>query len=116
MITALTSDEPIEEENRGITPLPRPLLSFAVLVVLLAVPLSLVIVIGYLPAPITPNANFFTLSIDGTPEINVAQWTLEVDGYVSHPLNLTYENLTAQPSVSEIARLQCVSGPFGTAN
>jgi hypothetical protein len=96
--------------------MPRPILSFAVLLVLLALPLTLVIAVGYLPPPITPNASFFTLSIDGTPEINVSQWTLEVDGYVSHTLNLTYENITAQPSVSEVARLQCVSGPSGTAN
>lgn len=96
--------------------MPRPILSFAGLVGLLALPLLIVVVIGYAPAPITPNASFFTLSIDGTPQINITQWTLTVDGHVNHSLTFTYENLTAQPSVSEVSRLQCVSGPSGTAN
>jgi hypothetical protein len=96
--------------------MPKPILYFLGLVGLLALPLLTVIVIGYAPATITPNSSFFTLSIDGTPQINITQWTLKVYGYVSHPLTLTYENLTAQPTVSEVAKLQCVSGPSGTAN
>jgi hypothetical protein len=96
--------------------MPRPFLSFVGLVGLLSLPLILVVVIGYAPAPITPNSSFFTLSIDGTPQINVTQWTLKIDGYVNHPLTFTLENLTAQLHVSEVARLQCVSGPSGTAN
>jgi hypothetical protein len=96
--------------------MPRPVLSFAGIVCLLALPLILVIVVGYASPPITPNASFFTLSIDGTPQINVSEWALKVDGYVDHPLSSTYQDFTAPPNASEIARLQCVSGPSGTAN
>jgi hypothetical protein len=96
--------------------MPKPMLTFVALVGLLALPLFGVVVIGYLPAPITPNSSFFTLSIDGIPQINITQWTLKVDGDVNYPLTFTYGNLTALPNVSEVARLQCVSGPSGTAN
>jgi hypothetical protein len=95
--------------------MPRPVFSFAGLVFLSALPLLIVIVIGYAPAPITSNASFFTLSIDGTPQVNITAWTLVVDGSVDHPLIFTYENLTSLPNETEVARLQCVSGPSGTA-
>jgi hypothetical protein len=80
-----------------------------------ALPLLIVIMIGYAPAPITPTPSFFTLSIDGTPQVNVTAWTLVVDGQVDHPLTFTYANFTSQPNVTLVARLQCVSGPSGTA-
>jgi hypothetical protein len=95
--------------------MPRPILSFVGLVGIFALPLLLVVVIGYIPAPITPNADFFTVSIDGTPQINVSAWTLKVEGQVNHPLTFTYANFTAQPNATVVARLQCVDGPSGTA-
>jgi hypothetical protein len=78
-------------------------------------PLLLVMVIGYAPPAITPNASFFTLSIDGTPLVNTSAWTLTVDGRVDHPLTFAYANFTSQPNETEVAKLQCVSGPSGTA-
>lgn len=95
--------------------MPRPVLAFAGIVGLLALPLVFVLIIGYAPATITPNADFFTLSIDGTPEINMTRWSLTVGGFVNHPLTFTYTNFTAQPNATEIAKLQCVTGPSGTA-
>jgi len=95
--------------------MPRPVLSFAGLACLFALPLLIVMVIGYAPAPITPNASFFTLSIDGTPNVNASSWTLVVEGHVNHQLTFTYANFTAQPNATEVARLQCVEGPSGTA-
>ncbi|WXG46325.1 MAG: molybdopterin-dependent oxidoreductase [Candidatus Atabeyarchaeum deiterrae] len=96
--------------------MPRPGVSFSALVGLFALPLILVLVIGYAPAAITPNSNFFTLSINGTPNINVSSWTLVVDGRVNYPLTFDYANFTVQPNATEIAKLHCVSGPSGTAS
>nr|MDO8134706.1 molybdopterin-dependent oxidoreductase [Candidatus Njordarchaeum guaymaensis] len=95
--------------------MPRPIFSFIGLVGLLALPLLLVVAIGYAPASVTPNADFFTVSIDGTPQINVSRWSLVVEGRVDHRLTFTYANLTAEPNATEVAKLQCVDGPSGTA-
>lgn len=96
--------------------MPRPILSFVALVCLFSLPFALVMVIGYVPSPITPNADFFTVAIDGTPVVNVSRWTLTVEGHVDHPLTFSYANFTAQPNATEVARLQCVDGPAGTAS
>jgi len=63
---------------------------------------------------ITPNDEFFVVSIAPAPEIAVGSWNLTVDGLVDHPVNLTYEDLQAIP-VNETERLKCVDGPTGTA-
>jgi hypothetical protein len=96
--------------------MPRPILHFAGLVGMFALPLLLVVAIGYVPASITPNANFFTVSIDGTPQINVTAWALKVEGQVDHPLTFTYANFTALTNATLVAKLQCVDGPSGTAS
>ncbi len=90
-------------------------LKFWGLVGLLALPLVTVLAIGYLPAVITSNEDFFTVTIDGTPAIDVNTWTLTVGGHVEHHLNFTYANFTVQTNTTVVARLQCVDGPSGTA-
>ncbi len=48
------------------------------------------------------------LNITGTPiEIDVATYHLIVDGLVEHPLSLSYEELLALPTVSQVPRLEC---------
>ena len=64
---------------------------------------------------ITSNNDFFTLSIGSVPQINASNWTLEVDGLVDHPMNITYQQLLSMPNVTEIASLRCVTGRSGTA-
>jgi hypothetical protein len=91
------------------------MLSFAGLLCISALPLLIVVAIGYAPAPITPNTSFFTLSIDGTPQVNISAWALVVDGRVDNSLTFTYANFTSLPNATIVARLQCVSGPSGTA-
>lgn len=65
---------------------------------------------------ITPNDEFFVVSIGSSPDIDAGNWILRVDGLVDNPLNLSYENITGFPSTSEIVTLKCVDGPSGTAN
>ncbi len=90
-------------------------LKFWGLVGVLALPLVAVLAVGYLPAVITSNEDFFTVTINGTPAIDVDAWTLTVGGHVDHPLIFTYDNLTAQTNTTVVAKLQCVDGPSGTA-
>ena len=63
---------------------------------------------------ITPNDNFFVVSIAPAPDIDVDLWTLTVDGLVDETMNLTLEDLQSMP-VNETERLKCVDGPSGTA-
>lgn len=65
---------------------------------------------------ITPNDRFFVVSIGDSPKIDIQDWVLRVDGLVENPLNLTYENITSFPAVSDVVTLKCVAGPQGTAN
>lgn len=65
---------------------------------------------------ITPNDEFFVVSLGSSPQIDVDVWVLRVDGLVENPLNFTYENITSFPRISEIETLKCVDGPTGTAN
>lgn len=65
---------------------------------------------------ITPNDEFFVVSIGSSPNIDTENWVLSVDGLVENPLNLSYENITTFPVTSEIVTLKCVDGPTGTAN
>lgn len=94
----------------------RPLLSFLGLAGMLAIPLVIVLLVGYTPPAITPNESFFTLSINGTPQIEVNKWYFSVNGSVDHDLLFDYKSVTALPNVTEVATLQCVDGPSGTAS
>lgn len=64
---------------------------------------------------VTPNDEFFTLSISTPPVIDPDTYRLEVTGLVDHPLNFTYAQLRALPNVTELASLRCVTGLTGTA-
>jgi hypothetical protein len=64
---------------------------------------------------ITPNDQFFELQIGEIPNIEKDNWSLTITGAVENEITFNYENLTQRGSVSEIATLECVDGPFGTA-
>lgn len=65
--------------------------------------------------PITPNDHFFTVSFDGTPEVNISGYRLAVYGLVDHQLNLSYQDVLAMNSSTEKETIRCVTGPSGTA-
>jgi DMSO/TMAO reductase YedYZ molybdopterin-dependent catalytic subunit len=64
---------------------------------------------------ITPNDQFFVVSISSPPPINVSVWGLTIDGLVDNPVNLSYASLTARPNTTEAVTLDCVTGRSATA-
>lgn len=69
----------------------------------------------YTQGDITPNDEFFTMSIGRVPSIDADAWRLTIDGRVDNETVLTYQDLTAMPSTEVTATLKCVEGPSGTA-
>jgi hypothetical protein len=89
---------------------------FLILIILiLSIPLISIIGVTVKSDEITPNDDFFTLSIGTVPTINGSTWNLDIDGLVDNPLVLNYENLSALPRKSVTATLKCVEGPAGRA-
>ncbi len=58
--------------------------------------------------PITPNEEFYVTSYRSPPTIRVNDWSLSIKGLVERPVTLTYEQLRAEPMVSQIVTLECV--------
>ncbi len=58
--------------------------------------------------PITPNEEFYLTSYRSPPTIRVNDWSLSIKGLVERPVSLTYEQLVAMPTVSQIVTLECV--------
>jgi DMSO/TMAO reductase YedYZ molybdopterin-dependent catalytic subunit len=55
--------------------------------------------------PLTPVDK---LGLTGTPvEVDIATYRLVVDGLVERPLSLSYDELLAYPTVSQVLRLEC---------
>jgi DMSO/TMAO reductase YedYZ molybdopterin-dependent catalytic subunit len=68
---------------------------------------------GIAPA-ITPNADFYQIDVALTPPaVDVASWTLTIDGHVDRPLVLSYDQLLAMPSIERYIALTCVSNEVG---
>jgi hypothetical protein len=84
-------------------------------VVLLFLPL--IVTLSYMPkeGEITPNDEFFVVSIGSTPDIDVNDWEMEITGEIVTPLNLTYTEILDLNSTMLTAELQCVDGPSDTA-
>lgn len=69
---------------------------------------------------ITPNDEFYVTSYRSPPTIRLNEWSLVINGLVERPVTLTYHELLARPTVSQIVTLECVgntvAGEFiGTA-
>jgi DMSO/TMAO reductase YedYZ molybdopterin-dependent catalytic subunit len=62
---------------------------------------------------ITPNEQFYVTSYRSAPRIDVREWQLSVNGLVERPLTLTYAQLLARPSLTEIVTLECVGNGVG---
>lgn len=70
--------------------------------------------IAGLTPEITPNKDFYVVSKNFLdPVIDDSKWKLEVKGMVEDPFALTYDELKALPSVTELATLICISNPVG---
>jgi DMSO/TMAO reductase YedYZ molybdopterin-dependent catalytic subunit len=68
---------------------------------------------GRLPEGITPTADFYVVSKDlfGPPSIDASTWQLSVGG--AAPYSLGYQELLAQPHLSQTQTLECISNPVG---
>ena len=93
----------------------KSILYFLGLLLALSSPLVIVGFIHLSRTIITPNDLFFELQIGEIPDIKKENWSLTIIGAVENELIFDYENFTQMESVSEIATLECVDGPFGTA-
>jgi DMSO/TMAO reductase YedYZ molybdopterin-dependent catalytic subunit len=70
-------------------------------------------------APITANLDFFVRNHFTVPTISAAAWNLTVDGAVSSPLKLAYDDLLLLPSIRRALTFECagnVSGGRGVGN
>ena len=59
---------------------------------------------------ITPIEDFFVMDVGIQPDIDVAEWRLEVTGLVDNPLQLTYDDILEYPSVTQVTYLYCMPG------
>ena len=59
---------------------------------------------------LTPLEDVGTLSFWGVPEVDIATFSLSVEGAVEHPRTFDHEELIALPSVDELVRMDCVGG------
>jgi len=62
----------------------------------------------------TRNSSALARSNAAAPEIDIATWTLSINGSVSTPLNLTYVELKVLPAVTIFAELICYPSSFIT--
>lgn len=64
--------------------------------------------------PITPNDEFYQVSKNFVdPNVGLGGWELQVTGLVNQQMSFTYSDLTAMPSVEQMATLTCISNEIG---
>jgi len=62
----------------------------------------------------TPNAEFYRIDTAlVVPRVDPADWTLTIDGLVSRPITLTFEELLRRPMIERYITLTCVSNEVG---
>ncbi|UCC93212.1 MAG: molybdopterin-dependent oxidoreductase [Thermoplasmata archaeon] len=83
--------------------------------VIMAVVLAWVINDVATEGEITPNDEFFELSIGRQPDIDGDAWTLTITGLVENETVLSLADIRAMNSTEVTAILKCVEGPSGTA-
>jgi DMSO/TMAO reductase YedYZ molybdopterin-dependent catalytic subunit len=62
---------------------------------------------------ITPNEDFYVTTKGATPNVNVAKWSLKVDGHVENPFTLSYNDVLKLPRLEKDLTLECISNPIG---
>jgi sulfite oxidase len=77
------------------------------LIVRSARPQDLETPVALLDSWLTPSDRFFVRSHLYTPDIDVRQWRLTVDGEVESPLSMTLDDLRAFPKESRVVTIEC---------
>ncbi|HXL35620.1 MAG TPA: molybdopterin-dependent oxidoreductase [Ktedonobacteraceae bacterium] len=69
----------------------------------------------FLSPEVTSNDQFYLVSknLFSDPKVNGNSWRLTVDGQVEHSLQLTYQELLAQPMKKQYESLMCISNNVG---
>ena len=63
---------------------------------------------------VTPTELFYRIDISPViPNVNSGTWRLSIRGLVDNPVELTYEELKALPSVEQTTTLSCISNKVG---
>ena len=60
-----------------------------------------------LNSSLTPNDQFFVRSHFPVPKINIDSWSLKVEGLVEHPLDLSFDQLSALPTRTATIVMEC---------
>ena len=96
----------------------RPIRRLGIVAAIVAVLVTAAALLGFTLVSnqsITPNNDFPVVSIGPPPTIDIANWTLRIDGLVRNNVTLNYTELTSLPNMTEAASLRCVTGPTGRA-
>ena len=68
---------------------------------------------GVKVAEITPNDMFYLTTYDGYPEVRLDGFSLQIEGLVKKPLNLTMDELKKMSDKTESVTLACIGNPVG---
>src|SRR3989442_5549292 len=60
-----------------------------------------------LNSSLTPNDQFFVRSHFPVPKIDINSWSLKVEGLVEHPLDLSFDQLSALPTRTATIVMEC---------
>jgi DMSO/TMAO reductase YedYZ molybdopterin-dependent catalytic subunit len=62
---------------------------------------------------ITPAGDLYVMSSHGNPSVNVANWSLVIDGLVENPLRFNYDEIRRLPPYQTYLTLECISNSIG---
>jgi DMSO/TMAO reductase YedYZ molybdopterin-dependent catalytic subunit len=63
---------------------------------------------------VTPTELFYRIDISPViPTVNAETWRMSIKGLVDNPIEITYEELKAMPSVEQFSTLGCISNKIG---
>src|SRR5208337_4854329 len=62
---------------------------------------------------ITPIDRFFVRCHTYTPQVDLSEWSLKIDGKVDHPTTLTMDDLKKLPRVELVGVLECAGNGRG---
>ncbi len=97
----------VVDTARDETLLPRPETSTPL-------PASTVPDIPGLTPYVTPNDDFYRIDTAlSVPQVDVASWSLSIEGMVDRPFSITYDELVAMAETADVVTLQCVSNEVG---
>ncbi|MFN2149275.1 MAG: molybdopterin-dependent oxidoreductase [Anaerolineales bacterium] len=71
------------------------------------------------PAPgtrpeLTATDDFYHVDINAVPpRVDAENWSLQLEGLVDNPMELTIDDIRSRPSFSQVITLSCISNPIG---